>query len=251
MTGPVAASRSMNVLAPSDRIITTKIVALRRPYVRSSDGVTSGARTGPDGSWYMPWSIVTRLMLRRSTAVACAVLHNAARDDENRQAAGDRAGRRPPEREAEHRRDEQREPEPERADDAEDRRPQVRADAQHRLAAAVILDERARIEPGPAADRNAEVAIVGPSFVDLDRADRARSAQPVGELRQHALGRRPRARSRSDPPSRCRTAAESRARPRQATAGDRGSSARPTAAARSPAATGRRGSVREPSRAAG
>ena len=61
-----------------------------------------------------------------------------------------------------------------------------------RLAAAVLLDQRADVEPRPAADEHADVAIVGPAFVDLDRAHRARTAQPVGQLRQHAIGRRPR-----------------------------------------------------------
>ena len=38
-----------------------------------------------------------------------------------------------------------------------------------RLAAAVLLDQRADVEPRPAADEHADVAIVGPAFVDLDR----------------------------------------------------------------------------------
>ena len=38
----------MNVLAPSARIMTAKMIALRRPYMRSSDGARSGARAGPD-----------------------------------------------------------------------------------------------------------------------------------------------------------------------------------------------------------
>ena len=43
------------------------------------------------------------------------------------------------------------------------------------LAAAVLLDERADVEPGPAADEHADVAIVGPALVDLDRCGRRAS----------------------------------------------------------------------------
>jgi len=52
----------------------------------------------------------------------------------------------------------------------------------------VIFDERASVEPGPSADRDADVAIGGPSFVHFDGAHGARSAQPVGQLGEHALG---------------------------------------------------------------
>ena len=44
----------MNVLAPSARIMTRKSAALRRPYVRSSEGATSGTRAGPDFIAVMP-----------------------------------------------------------------------------------------------------------------------------------------------------------------------------------------------------
>ena len=82
-------------------------------------------------------------------------------------------------------------PMPSAADDAEARRAQVRADAQQRLAAAVLLDQRADVEPRPAADEHADVAIVRPAIVDLDGAHGARAPQPVGQLRQHAIGRGP------------------------------------------------------------
>src|SRR6185369_11690819 len=59
-----------------------------------------------------------------------------------------------------------------RSDDSERRRTQMGADAYERLAAAVLFDERTDVEPRPAADEDADVAIVGPTFVDLYRAHR-------------------------------------------------------------------------------
>ncbi len=59
MTGPVAASRSISVLAPSDRIMNAKIIAERNPYRRMIDGATSGMRAGPGGSAVIPEPIVT------------------------------------------------------------------------------------------------------------------------------------------------------------------------------------------------
>ena len=162
--------------------------------MRSSDGAMSGARAGPDGIAIMPCAERRPARCRAATiAVACAVRHSDDRDDEQasapprsrRRAASAARRRRRPRRAARARA-------PAPSTTPKRRRPQVRADAQQRLAAAVILDERAHVEPRPAADEHADVAIVGPAFVDLDRAHRARSPQPVGELRQHALGRRPR-----------------------------------------------------------
>ena len=68
-----------------------------------------------------------------------------------------------------------------------------------RPAAAVFFGERADVEPGPAADEDAHVVIVRPPVVDLDRADGARPAEPVGKVREDAVGRRPASRSRSSP----------------------------------------------------
>ena len=50
--------------------------------------------------------------------------------------------------------------------------PEVRADAQQRLSGAVIFDERADVNPRPPAGQHADVAVVRPSFVDLDDSDR-------------------------------------------------------------------------------
>ena len=66
----------MKVLAPSVTIIRTKTKALRRPYIRSSDGAISGARAGLDGIATMPLPSVTRAMPRRTIAVVCAVRHS-------------------------------------------------------------------------------------------------------------------------------------------------------------------------------
>ena len=64
----------MNVLAPSATIITTKMKALRRPYIRSSDGAISGARAGPDGIATMPLADASPARCRAATiAVVCAV----------------------------------------------------------------------------------------------------------------------------------------------------------------------------------
>src|SRR5206468_5251341 len=53
-----------------------------------------------------------------------------------------------------------------RGDDAERRRPQMGADAYERLAVAVLLDERADVEPRTAADEDADVWIVRPYCIE-------------------------------------------------------------------------------------
>ena len=69
----------MNVLAPSDTIMSRNTMALRRPYIRRSVGATIGTRAGPDGSASIPASSVTRRMPRRATAAACDVRHMTKR----------------------------------------------------------------------------------------------------------------------------------------------------------------------------
>ena len=63
----------MKVPAPTATIVTTKMVPVRRPYVRNNDGASSGTRAGPDGNATMFWPSATRLIPRRTIAVACAV----------------------------------------------------------------------------------------------------------------------------------------------------------------------------------
>jgi hypothetical protein len=46
----------------------------------------------------------------------------------------------------------------------------------------MLFDEGAEVEPCPAADEHADIAIVGPPLVDLDRVHRAGLSQPVGDL---------------------------------------------------------------------
>ena len=77
----------------------------------------------------------------------------------------------------------QRAADPERRDDAEGGRPEMGADADERLAAPVFLDERACVEPGPAADEDADVAVVRPPLVDLDRTYRARAGAAIRSAR--------------------------------------------------------------------
>ena len=47
--------------------------ALRKPYIRSSEGVTSGTRAGPEGMPTIPVPTVTCAIPRRTIAVVCAV----------------------------------------------------------------------------------------------------------------------------------------------------------------------------------
>ena len=112
-------------------------------------------------------------------------------DEQHRQAGDDRAGERPAQCHTRRRAAEQSGAEADRGDEAKYRRPQMHADADERLAGGVLLDQHADVEPCPAAGEDADVAIVGPAFVGLDRSHRARSAQPVAELSQHAIGRGP------------------------------------------------------------
>jgi hypothetical protein len=113
------------------------------------------------------------------------------RGDEQREGGGDGARQRPAQRDAGARRSDQRRADRERRQDAQAGRPQVRAGAQQALASGVLLDQRAQVEPGPAAGEDAHVAVVRPPFVDVDHPHRSRSPQPVGELRQHPVGARP------------------------------------------------------------
>jgi hypothetical protein len=153
----------MNVLAPNERIIKAKIVALLSAYIRSSDGVTMGGRTGPDGIWYMPCSTVTFRRLGR--------VPQSGADCQNRRTTRDRTGGRPSEREPERGGGEQCESQPERAHHAEHRGTQMRAHAKHRLAVPMVLDQRPGVDPGPPPDWNAQIAIVRPPFIDLDGPD--------------------------------------------------------------------------------
>ena len=87
--------------------MTTKSVALRSPYMRSSDGATSGTCAGPDGSGVMPSRCVTcsdaavqdRGRLRRAP-------HAERGDGRGRERGGD-ARERPAQRDAGDRRREQ------------------------------------------------------------------------------------------------------------------------------------------------
>src|SRR5262249_32637982 len=94
--------------------------------------------------------------------------------DQQHGCRGDTAAYRwPSQRDAKYRTDEKASADTHGGDDAEGRRPQMHADADERLAARVLLDERTHIEPCPASDRETDVAVVGPAFVDHDRADGA------------------------------------------------------------------------------
>ena len=55
----------MNVLAPIERIISAKTMALRSPYIRSIEGATIGTRAGPGG-------------IEDPRAFRCECLHHAA-----------------------------------------------------------------------------------------------------------------------------------------------------------------------------
>ena len=92
ITCAVAASRSMNVPAPSARIMTRKMVALRSPYMRSSDGATSGTRAGPDFIATMPCPTVTAAIAALDDRRR---LCGAPRDDRDRISASAATARRP------------------------------------------------------------------------------------------------------------------------------------------------------------
>ena len=148
----IAASRSMNVPVPMPTIMTTKISALRRLYARSRDGEMIGAHDGPIGIATMLCARATRSMARRTIAVVCAVRQTtrAIRTSADSAVAAPASGQRSvnpaaaasssPDAEADG------------SDDAERRRPQMRADAQKRAAAAVFFGERPDVDPAPAAD---------------------------------------------------------------------------------------------------
>jgi hypothetical protein len=56
----------------------------------------------------------------------------------------------------------------------------------------MLFGEHPDVEPAPAADEHAQIVIVRPAVVDFNRSDGAGPAEPVGQLRQHAIGGGPR-----------------------------------------------------------
>jgi hypothetical protein len=93
--------------------------------------------------------------------------------DGNRHNRANGPGERPPERDACACRGEERRREDDRRHDADAGRPQEHVDAQQRASGRVFLDERTNVEPRPAPDEHADIAIVRPPVVDLDTADGA------------------------------------------------------------------------------
>ena len=194
----------------------------------------------------------TRSIARRDDRGRLRRPPDGERDDRQRERRRDRAGQRPPQRQPGDGRDQQhqrRAPSALTTPKLVGRRCVLTR--KQALAGAVILDQRADVEPGPAADEDADVAIVRPSVVDLDGAHRARPPQPVGQLVEDALGRGPRLGPEAilgdgagDQQQRAPRFGERRPRP--------AAGLRPLrAAARPPAATARRGCGRGRGRAAG
>ena len=172
MTGPVAASRSMNVPAPRPTIITTKMK-------RAAQAVDAQQRRRDQRRARRP-ATASPPCLRRAATRAIAAPHDcrrlrgapgrrrSARDQRRDQRAGDRAAR-SGQRSARS---------PRRTSPPTSSAPPSASAAtmpklvgrrcvliaQQRLAAAVLLDQRADVEPRPAADEHADVAIVATSL---------------------------------------------------------------------------------------
>ena len=201
----------------------------------------------------MPAPAVTRSTPRRTIAVVCAVRHDDERDDRRASAPAAMApasGQRS-------------------ATPAPAATEQRRAERRARVTTPKLVGRRCVLTrssalPPPCSSTSARTSSHAqrptktltsrssdqPSSISID-ADRARAPQPVGELRQHAIGRRPGLAPEAIFGDAAGDQQQRAPRFARATAAARGWSAAAPTAARLPAATARRGSGRARARAAG